>query len=324
MRINMAHGGGGAVMAELIDSVFKKHFANPLLLAGGDAAVFDLPGPLAFTTDSYVVQPLFFPGGDIGKLAVCGTVNDLLTAGATPKYLSAAFIIEEGLELSTLEAIVLSMKEAAQQAGVQIVTGDTKVIEGRGGLYINTSGVGTVRQGFAPSPCQMGDAVIVSGNLGEHHAAILSSRMAVENTIQSDCAPLCEMVFSLIDNGISIKAMRDATRGGMGTVLHELSRLLNIGLEIAEESLPVSAEVSGFCGILGLDPLYMGNEGKMVFIVDAKDAARALSLIRQSEYGGNAAIIGRATAGRGATLRTQLGGHRVIRPLAGEGLPRIC
>jgi len=241
------------------------------------------------------VQPLFFPGGDIGKLAVCGTVNDLLTVGAAPKYLSAAFILEEGLELDALETIAQSMAEAAGEADVQVVTGDTKVIEGRGGLLINTSGIGIIRNGYAPRPCRDGDAVLLSGNLGEHHAAILSRRMGVENNIASDCAPLCEMAFNLLDAGIKVKAMRDVTRGGLATILCELAVLHGKGIEIEETMLPVSQEVKGFCGILGLDPLYMGNEGKMVFIVDDKDAAKALGIVRSSKYGGNAALIGRLT-----------------------------
>jgi hydrogenase expression/formation protein HypE len=207
---------------------------------------------------------------------------------------------------------------------VQIVTGDTKVIQGHGGLLINTSGIGTVHANYAPLPCREGDAVLVSGNLGEHHAAILSQRMGVENSIQSDCAPLREMVINLLDAGIGVHAMRDATRGGLATILCELSALHGKGIEIEEAKLPVSAEVKGFCGILGLDPLYMGNEGKMVFIIDEKDSGKALGIIKSSKYGENAAVIGRATDGRGVTMKTGIGGSRVIAPLAGEGLPRIC
>jgi hydrogenase expression/formation protein HypE len=286
--------------------------------------VLELSGKTAFTTDSFVVQPLFFPGGDIGRLSVCGTVNDLLTVGADPKYLSAAFILEEGLEIDTLELVVRSMAEAAEEAGVQIVTGDTKVIEGRGGMLINTTGIGLVRKGYAPAPCRDGDAVLVSGNLGEHHAAILSSRMGIENSIRSDCAPLTEMVSRLIGAGVGIRAMRDATRGGIATILCELASLHRVGLEMEEAKLPVSREVQGFCGILGLDPLYMGNEGKMVFIVDGKDAENALEIIKSAKYGENAAVIGRVAGGRGVVMKTAIGGSRVVAPLAGEGLPRIC
>ena len=324
MKINMSHGGGGTMTQSLIDNVFRKHFGNELLLKGEDSAVLELSGRAAFTTDSFVVQPLFFPGGDIGRLSVCGTVNDLLTVGAEPKYISAAFILEEGLETETLEAAVRSMAEAAGEACVQIVTGDTKVVEGRGGMFVNTSGIGLVHGGFAPLPCRENDAVIVSGNLGEHHAAILSQRMGIENNIRSDCAPLVDMVLRLLDAGIGIRAMRDATRGGLATILCELSALHSAGIEIEEVKLPVSPGIKGFCGILGLDPLYMGNEGKMVFIIDGKDTDHALGLIKSAKYGENAALIGRVTGGRGVVMKTEIGGSRIVAPLAGEGLPRIC
>jgi hydrogenase expression/formation protein HypE len=324
MKINQSHGGGGTVMHSLIEDVFRKHLGNELLLRGEDSAVFEFSGRAAFTTDSFVVQPLFFPGGDIGRLAVCGTVNDLLTAGAEPRYLSAAFILEEGLELELLERAVRSMAEAAREAGVQVVTGDTKVVEGRGGMLVNTAGLGLVRKGYDPAPMREGDAVLISGNLGEHHAAILSSRMGIQNSILSDCAPLCEMVCKLIDAGVGIRAMRDATRGGLATVLCELAAQRGVGIELEEAKLPVSREVQGFCGILGLDPIYMGNEGKMVFVVDGKDAERAAELVRAAKYGENAALVGRVTGGRGVVLKTAIGGSRVVAPLAGEGLPRIC
>lgn len=324
MKINMSHGGGGTMTQTLIDGLFRKHFRNDLLLQGGDSAVFPFSGRMAFTTDSFVVQPLFFPGGDIGRLAVCGTVNDLLTAGAEPQYLSAAFILEEGLELDELEAVVLSMAAAVKEAGIRIVTGDTKVIEGRGGLLVNTSGVGLVRHGYSPLPCRAGDAVLLSGNLGEHHAAILSRRMGIENEIKSDCAPLKEMVLGLLDAGVRVKAMRDVTRGGLGTILYELSGLHHIGIEITETSLPVSPAVKGFCSILGLDPLYMGNEGKMAFIVEGEDDEKAMEIIRSSRYGENAIRIGTLSGEKGAVVKTNIGGRRVIAPLAGEGLPRIC
>jgi hydrogenase expression/formation protein HypE len=324
MKINMGHGGGGTMTQGLIDGLFRKYFRNDLLGQGGDAAVFDLTGRAAFTTDSFVVQPVVFPGGDIGRLAVCGTVNDLLTAGAEPKYISAAFILEEGLELDTLEAVVRSMAKASEEAGVSVVTGDTKVIEGRGGLMINTSGIGLVREGYSPPPCKEGDAVVLSGNLGEHHAAILSRRMGVENGIISDCAPLGGMAMNLLDAGIRVKAMRDVTRGGLATVLSELATQNGVGIMLEERNLPVSGAVRGFCSILGLDPLYMGNEGKMAFIVELGDAEKAVALIRSSRYGENAAIVGQVAGGRGIVMKTAIGGSRVVGPLAGEGLPRIC
>ena len=326
MKINLSHGSGGKASSELMQALFGRHFANPILDKMEDAAVLEIQGKIAFSTDSFVVTPIFFKGGDIGKMAVCGTVNDLLMMGAQPRYMTAAFILEEGLPFDELEKIVISMKDAALEAGIQIVAGDTKVVEGKGGLFINTSGIGLIPEDrdVSAANCRQGDVIILSGNLGDHHACILSQRMQVVNSICSDCAPLNTIIEALFGAGIQVRTMRDVTRGGLGTILNELADMSGCGLDLVEEDLPVSAEVRGFCEILGLDPLYMGNEGKMIAIVDEKDAEKALQLIRQTPYGGDAAIIGKAVSGKGVSLITHLGGRRTVDVLYGEGLPRIC
>lgn len=324
--IRMAHGSGGWETERLVKDVFLKHFHNDALGRLEDAAVLELSGRAAFTTDSFVVTPLFFKGGDIGRLAVCGTVNDLLMMGAQPGYLSAGFIIEEGLEIETLAAVVESMARTAAEAGVAIVAGDTKVIEGRGGLYINTSGIGIIPDGrnIGAAHCAPGDAILVSGDLGDHHACILSARMNIENGIESDAAPLNRPVNALLDSGADIKAMRDVTRGGLATILNELCAASSAGAELEEAALPVSAQTAAFCEILGLDPLYMGNEGKFAAIVKDEDAHKALDALRSTPEGRSAAMIGRITEGKGVTLQTKLGGRRRLSVLTGEGLPRIC
>ncbi|MBQ2664524.1 MAG: hydrogenase expression/formation protein HypE [Clostridia bacterium] len=326
MKITMAHGSGGRQTAQLIDEIFKKANSNPVLDMMEDSAVVAGDTKIAITTDSFVVTPLIFKGGDIGSLAVCGTVNDLLMRGAVPKYITSAYIIEEGADAELLTKIAASMAETAKEAGVTVVAGDTKVIEGNGGIYINTTGVGFVNENtdIKSANCKNGDVIILSGTLGEHHAAILSERMGVKNNIQSDCAPLGEMVQNMMNTGIEIHAMRDITRGGLGTVLNEFANVSNCGFEIAEEKIPVTPEVEGFCKILGLDPLHMGNEGKMIAVVAEKDAEKAVQIIRKSKYGENAAIIGTVTDGEGVTMLTRLGGRRTVTELYGEGLPRIC
>ena len=328
-KIRMEHGSGGRATGELIKTIFEKAFSNEVLSQMEDAAVVDGAGKIAITTDSFVVTPLEFPGGDIGRLCICGTVNDLLMRGAKPQYISCGFILEEGADIQQLKRIVESMAQTAQEAGVKIVAGDTKVVEGKGGVYINTTGVG-----FVPDKVDIkatnsipGDAIIVSGNLGDHHAAILSQRMGITNSIQSDNAPLGEMVQGLIDEKIKVHVLRDVTRGGLGTVLKELSQSSNCLFEIMEDEIPVSQQVSDFCGLLGLDPLYMGNEGKMVAIVACEDAQRALDIIRKSKYGQDARIIGSVAEqleGGKLILKTAIGGRRNIEVLQGEGLPRIC
>lgn len=329
MKITMAHGSGGKATTELIHSLFKENFGNEVLDKMEDAAVLELPASrIAYTTDSFVVNPLVFAGGDIGKLAICGTVNDLLMMGAVPAYLTSGFIIEEGMELELLEKIVLSMKAAAAEAGVKIVAGDTKVVEGKGGMYINTSGIGILEAGRSVSVANArpGDAVILSGGLGNHHACILSSRMGIKNNIASDCAPLNDMVTKLLASGIDIRTMRDVTRGGLGTVLNEVAESSGVLINIKENSIPVDADVKGFCEILGLDPLYMGNEGKMICIVPGDSADKALEIIRSSKYGSSAELIGAVEAAEHSKVvfTTRLGGKRVIDVLYGEGLPRIC
>lgn len=326
MKINMSHGSGGKASAELMRDIFGKYFSNDVLNKMEDAAVLEISGRIAYSTDSFVVTPVVFKGGDIGKLAVCGTVNDLLMMGSEPKYITAGFILEEGLEISLLDQIVASMAKTAEEAGVRIVAGDTKVVEGRGGLFINTSGIGVIPEGrdVGAGNCAEGDVILLSGNLGDHHACILSARMEIENNIRSDCACLNPLVNSLLDGGIKVKTMRDVTRGGLGTILNEIADASKCRIEIREDSLPVHPEVKGFCDILGLDPLYMGNEGKMIAIVAREDAERALELMRRTECGKDAAIIAKAAAGKGVVMKTRLGGSRVVDVLYGEGLPRIC
>lgn len=328
MKITMAHGSGGQETSALIEQVFASRFQNPILAKMEDAAAVPGANRLALTTDSFVVTPLFFPGGDIGRLSVCGTVNDLLMSGATPKYLTCGFILEEGAELELLERIAASMADTAREAGVSVVAGDTKVVEGKGGVYINTAGVGflpTDRE-LGARHCQQGDVLLLSGTLGDHHAAILSARMGIENEICSDCAPLCEGVAALFEAGVQVKAMRDVTRGGLATVLNEWARQSGHEIRLEEEALPVSKEVEAFCGILGLDPLTMGNEGKFVVAVAKQDESRAFAALRAARYCKHAAIIGRVEGpGEGAVrMNTRLGGVRRIPMLYGEGLPRIC
>lgn len=326
MKITMAHGSGGKSSAELMKSVFGKYFKNDVLDKMEDAAVLQINGKIAFSTDSFVVTPTIFKGGDIGKLAVCGTVNDLLMMGAKPLYLTSAYILEEGLESDHLETCVASMAKTAAAASVKIVAGDTKVVEGNGGLIINTTGIGLIppERDVSAGNLEAGDQIIVSGYLGDHHACILSHRMQLTNNIVSDCAPLNDIVDALFDCGVKVKAMRDVTRGGLGTMLNEFANTSHCGIEIEEAKIPVRDEVQGFCGILGLDPLYMGNEGKMLAVVAAADAEKALSAMKATEHGKDAVLLGEVTAGKGVVMKTRLGGKRVVDMLYGEGLPRIC
>lgn len=325
MKITLSHGSGGKATSELIDQIFARHFSNPILNMMEDSAVVDGYGKIAITTDSFVVTPLFFKGGDIGRLAVCGTVNDLLMRGAVPKYITSAFIIEEGADTDTLEAIASSMAKTANEAGVCIVAGDTKVIEGNGGVYINTTGIGFANnENIVSTNLQNGDCVIVSGTMGDHHATILSARMEIENDIQSDNAPLTDIVKNLIDGGIDIHCMRDVTRGGLGTVLNELANASQKQIEIEETAIPISDEVKAFSKILGLNIMHMGNEGKLIAIVPSEQANKAVEIMKNSKYGENATIIGKITNGEGVILNTRLGGQRKINVLIGEGFPRIC
>jgi hydrogenase expression/formation protein HypE len=334
-HITLSHGSGGKAMHDLIEAVFLRAFDNPLLAAREDQAVFHLDGAsrLAFTTDSSVVKPLFFPGGDIGKLAVHGTINDLAVSGAEPLYLSAGFILEEGLEVELLERIVASMRGAADAAGVRIVTGDTKVVE-RGkadGVYINTTGVGVFRREVELSAARIraGDVVLVSGPIGDHGVAVLIARgdLELESDLQSDTAPLHELVGTLLDAvPEGVRALRDATRGGVATVLVEMALRSETCAILDETAIPVRPEVRGACEILGLDPLYVANEGKVVAVVAPEVAAESLAALRAHPLGRDAAIIGevRAEPAGMVFLRTVSGGTRVVDMLAGEQLPRIC
>lgn len=326
MKITAAHGSGGKSTSELIEKIFAKHLSNPILDMMEDSAVVDASNKIAVTTDSFVVTPLFFKGGDIGRLAVCGTVNDLLMRGAKAKYITCAFIIEEGADTDTLEKIVMSMAQTAKEAGVIAVAGDTKVIEGSGGVYINTTGIGFAQSDkIVSSNLQNNDAVIVSGTMGDHHAAILSARMGIENDISSDNAPLCEMVYALLSNSIDVHCMRDITRGGLATVLNEIADSSNVNIEIEESKIPVNESVKAFSQILGLNLLHMGNEGKLTAFVPMEQAQKALDIIRKCRYGENAQIIGRVSKNNtGVTLITPIGGRRKVNVLIGEGLPRIC
>jgi hydrogenase expression/formation protein HypE len=332
--IVMGHGGGGKLGNELVEHLFLPAFRNPALESLGDAAVFDVgSGRLAMSTDSFVVQPLFFPGGSIGALAVNGTVNDLAVSGAEPKFLSASFILEEGFPLGQLAAVVNAMAEAAATAGVRIVTGDTKVVErGHGdGCYINTAGVGVVRPGIEVGPhrAQGGDAVLVSGTIGDHGMAIMSVRegLEFESQIRSDCAALNGVIAEVLEAaGTSVHAMRDPTRGGLAATLNEIANSSNVGIEIDERSLPVRGEVQSACELLGLDPVYVANEGKAVFFVAPEAADRVLEILRAHPLGREAARIGQVTEQHKKMLvaRTAMGANRVIATQIGEQLPRIC
>lgn len=326
--ITLDYGSGGKKTAALIDEIIIPELGNNALNALGDGAILD--GQLAFSTDSFVVDPLFFPGGDIGKLCVCGTVNDLAMCGAEPKYLSLALIIEEGLPTESLRRIVASIKAAAEAAGVAVVTGDTKVVErGRGdGAYITTSGIGVVRYpGLGPERMRPGDAVLISGTAGDHGAAVMLARDALmEGEIRSDCAALNGLVRAVLESGAQVRVLRDPTRGGVATTLCEFAESAALGIELDEAAIPVRRDVSAACALLGLDPLYCANEGKMLAVVAAKDAERALAAMRSVPEGKNAAIIGRVISERPGkvVLRTAMGGGRILQKLAGAQLPRIC
>ncbi len=332
--IVMGHGGGGKLGNELVEHLFLPAFRNPELENLGDAAVLDLGGGrIAMSTDSFVVQPLFFPGGSIGQLAVNGTVNDLAVSGAEPKFLSASFILEEGFPLAQLAAIVADMAKAAATAGVKIVTGDTKVVEhGHGdGCYINTAGVGLIRPGISVGPqgAKPGDAILVSGTIGDHGMAIMSVRegLEFESQIRSDCAALNGLIAEVLAAvGAAVHTMRDPTRGGLASTLNEIAQSSGVGVEIDEPSLPVRVEVQSACELLGLDPVYVANEGKVVFFVAAEAAERVLAVLHAHPLGRDAARIGRVTAEHKRMLvaRTAMGANRVIPTQIGEQLPRIC
>jgi hydrogenase expression/formation protein HypE len=333
-EITVGHGGGGRLTQDLIDRVFRPAFANPGLDAQHDGALLAPAGGtrLAFTTDAHVVSPLFFPGGDIGKLAVNGTVNDLAMCGARPRWLSAGFILEEGLSLDTLKRVVASMAEAARAAGVAIVTGDTKVVErGKGdGLYVTTAGVGVIETALAigPAAIRPGDAIVLSGDVGRHGMAIMATRAGLEfeSMIESDCAPLAAPVQALLDAGLEIHCLRDLTRGGLATALVELAESARVAIGIDAASVPVTELVRGACEILGLDPFYVANEGRFVCVLPAAQAARARDILARTAPGGPAVVVGAVQAGPAGqvTQRSVIGAERIIDRLSGEQLPRIC
>jgi len=341
--VQLAHGGGGRVMRKLIEDMFLPAFgaADMLVhrvdvaakLPPHDSAVLPVEGALlALTTDSYVVNPLFFPGGDIGKLAVYGTVNDLAMAGARPAYLTAGFVLEEGLPMETLGRVVASMAQAARTAGVRIVTGDTKVVDrGKGdGMFINTAGVGWVGPGIDISPARVvpGDAVLLSGDLGRHGIAIMSVRegLRFEGTLESDCAPLADLVAAMLATGAQIHCLRDLTRGGLAAALNEIALDAGVGIELDEMAIPVAEPVAAACELLGFDPLYVANEGRLVAFVPASSAAGVLEVMRRHPAAVGPAQIGVVRADHPGTveLRTRFGGSRVVDLLSGEQMPRIC
>ncbi|MBI3990447.1 MAG: hydrogenase expression/formation protein HypE [candidate division NC10 bacterium] len=332
-NVLLAHGGGGKLMHQLIEKMFVPVFQNPTLDQRHDGAVIDLGGVrLAFTTDSFVVHPLFFPGGDIGTLAVNGTVNDLAMCGARPLFLSAGFILEEGLPMETLWRIVQSMRRAADQARVQLVTGDTKVVDnGSGdGIFINTAGIGIVEHNtsIAPRHVRPGDVVLLTGDIGRHGIAIMAVRegLAFESTIESDSASLAGLVMGLLEAGIEIHCLRDLTRGGLASALVEIAEAARVRINIDENAIPLREDVQGACEILGLDPLYVANEGRFVAFVAPWDAERTLAIMRSSPLGAEASIVGGVTADFSGVvvLKSKIGASRIVDMLSGEQLPRIC
>jgi hydrogenase expression/formation protein HypE len=332
-RITLSHGSGGKATQTLIEAVFLEAFANPLLAPLEDGAVLEANGGrLAFTTDSYVVSPLFFPGGDIGDLAVNGTVNDLAVSGARPLWLSAGFILEEGFPVADLERIVASMAAAAERAGVQIVTGDTKVVQ-RGkadGCYVNTAGVGVIeRPGeLGVATARPGDAVIVSGPIGEHGITIMLARgeLDIESEVTSDTAPLNGLVERLLDAAPGVRGLRDATRGGVATICNEVARAAGVAVVVDEEAVPVRPDVRGACELLGIDPLYVACEGRLVAVVDGDQVDAAMAALRSHPLGEGAAVIGRVRDDPPGLvlLKTSFGGTRIVDLLVGDPLPRIC
>ncbi len=332
-QIVMGHGAGGRMSHQLIQKMFMPAFQNSALQAGDDAALV-LPehGRLSISTDAHVVFPLFFPGGDIGRLAICGTVNDVAMLGAQPLYITAGFILEEGLPMDTLKRVIESMRAAAEEAGVQIVAGDTKVVQ-RGkadGLYVTTAGVGVVREGvnISGANAKVGDAVILSGSIGDHGIAVLGARgeLGFESAIQSDVAPLNHLIDAMLEVSNNIHVLRDPTRGGLATTLNEIAAQSKIGIMLNEQAISVHPEVNAACEMLGFDPLYVANEGKLIAIVAKEDAEKVLAVMKRTHYGEDAVIIGEVQGslkGR-VLLKTAYGTTRVIDMLAGEMLPRIC
>jgi len=334
-NILIGHGSGGKLSHKLIRELFLKNFDNPILSQQGDSAILDIDSSrVSFTTDSYVIDPLFFPGGNIGKLAVCGTVNDLAVSGAVPKYISAAFIIEEGLPMEDLEAIVSEMAAEARKANVMIVTGDTKVVN-RGQcdkLFINTSGVGILDKKYSDissgERVEAGDRIIINGPVASHGMAVMAARSfeGFDTEILSDCASLNGLIGEVLATGADVKFMRDATRGGLATVLCEMAENSPFGVEVDEESVPVDENVKGMCELLGFDPFYVANEGKVVMVVASEDAEKVTETMNKNPLGRQASVIGEVSAGTSgrALLNTSVGGKRIMDMLAGGQLPRIC
>lgn len=331
-KILLAHGSGGRLSHELVKNSFLSRLSNPWLEKLDDSATLELSGQIAFTTDSYVVSPIFFPGGDIGRLAVCGTVNDLAMSGARPAYLSLSLIIEEGFPVADLERIVSSIQKTADEAGVQVVTGDTKVVH-RGAadkLFINTSGIGVIPQGvsISGSNARPGDTIIINGPIGDHGIVVMSQREGFKfsSPLESDCSPLNSLVAEMLAACRHIHCLRDPTRGGLATTLNELARQSWVGILLDEERIPVRSAVRAMCELLGLDPLHIANEGKLVAIAPSGDANRVLVKMKQNKYGGEATIIGRVVAEHPGQviMKTRLGTSRIIGMLAGDLLPRIC
>ncbi len=332
-HVLMAHGGGGKLMHQLINRMFLAAFRNPLLETQHDSAVVEWTGKkLAFTTDSYVVRPIFFPGGDIGSLAIHGTVNDLAMSGARPLYLSSAFILEEGLPMETLWRVVCSMRDAAQRCGVQIITGDTKVVDkGKGdGLFINTAGIGVIEHDrtIAPPGVRPGDVLLVNGDLGRHGMAIMAVRegLEFESRIESDSAPVHEAVLDLIKAGVEIHCLRDLTRGGLASALNEIAEAAGVKIAVEEKSVPVREDVHAACEMLGLEPLHVACEGRFAAFLAASDAERALTILRSHAAGAGAAIIGLVAESSTplVTLKSAIGANRILDMSSGEQLPRIC
>uniref|UniRef100_UPI0032175372 hydrogenase expression/formation protein HypE n=1 Tax=uncultured Draconibacterium sp. TaxID=1573823 RepID=UPI0032175372 len=334
-KIVMSHGSGGKRSHDLIQNLFFRYFDNDILSQASDSAIFETSASnLAFTTDSFVVDPLVFPGGDIGKLAICGTVNDLAVAGAVPKYISVGFIIEEGLAFSVLECVVKSMVSTALRAGVKIITGDTKVVnKGKcDKLFINTSGVGELAPKFKKislgEQIQPGDKIMVNGFIADHGIAVMSARneLKVQADVLSDCAPLNNLIEHVLEVAENVRFMRDATRGGLATVLVEVIQQKGFGIDIVEEKIPVRENVKGMCEFFGFDPLYVANEGKVVMIVPACDAEKVLEVMQKNELGKEAEIIGEVVTDHPGkvVMQTQIGGKRIIDMLPGDQLPRIC
>jgi len=332
-RILLAHGSGGTMMRELIEDIFLAEFDDDILKRLDDAASLDVPpGRIALSTDTYVVSPVFFPGGDIGRLAVCGTVNDVATSGAVPLYLSVGFVLEEGFLVADLERVLVSMRDAAREAGVRIVTGDTKVVE-KGhadGIFINTAGVGVLAEGvdLSGSHCRPGDVILLSGTLGDHGIAVVSTREGLEfsTSIESDAAPLNHLIAAVLEAAPDVRCFRDPTRGGLASTLNELAMASGVSMTVEETDVPVRDQVRGASEMLGYDVFQVANEGKMVAIVPAEQAEAALAAMKSAPYGADAAIIGTVEAGPPGKVyvHTAFGARRIMDMLVGEQLPRIC